>query len=280
MYNNSNYEIHATFHNQPYPTNFSNVIWHQIDLMNFNAVNNLLEEINPKYLLHLAWFSEPDNFLESTANLAWLSSSLNLLDKFGEFGGIRTVMIGSCFEYDWQYGYCTENLTPLNPTNLYGKTKKSVFELATHIAKQYGMSLAWARLFYVYGPREDSRRALPKIINKFLNGTGYFYNLGYKLRDFMFLDDVAGAIIAILQSFVTGPINVAYGQSVSVLDLVNDISLLTNAESLLQIGPNNRTSFLSANINKLKTYVDYIPQIPIENGLKPTIQWWKEQIGK
>ena len=48
-------------------------------------------------------------------------------------GGKRVVMAGTCAEYDWRYGYCSENITPLVPSSLYGTCKSALQNLLKEV---------------------------------------------------------------------------------------------------------------------------------------------------
>src|SRR5699024_11245287 len=64
--------------------------------------------------------------MTSTQNMAWVEASLHLARNFTESGGSKIVLGSSCAEYDWQYGYCHEEITPISPHSLYGECKASL----------------------------------------------------------------------------------------------------------------------------------------------------------
>src|SRR5262245_28337598 len=82
---------------------------HQADLLDSVQVAALFSSIRPSHLLHFAWYAQPGAYWTSLENVRWVQSSLDLLWSFVAYGGQRVVMAGSCAEYDWRYGYCTEH---------------------------------------------------------------------------------------------------------------------------------------------------------------------------
>jgi hypothetical protein len=79
--------------------------------------------------------------------LDWLQYSLMLANQFVDAGGIRIVGCGTCFEYDWNYGVCREDFTPLAPTTLYGACKHALHVALEGLAKQAGISFGRGRFF-------------------------------------------------------------------------------------------------------------------------------------
>ena len=74
----------------------------------------------------MAWYVEPGAMIEHEDNLRWTARRLELLRQFKAHGGERCVFTGSCYEYDWRHGYCSEELTPTRPDTLYGAAKNAL----------------------------------------------------------------------------------------------------------------------------------------------------------
>jgi nucleoside-diphosphate-sugar epimerase len=105
---------------------FSDIHWQHCDLLDSEKVSALLKKVKPTHLLHFAWITAHGEFWTSLENLRWVRASLDLLEAFVKNGGRRAVVAGTCAEYDWQYGYCSEQITPLIQTTLYGICKHSL----------------------------------------------------------------------------------------------------------------------------------------------------------
>ena len=160
----------------------------------------------------------PGQYWISSENLRWVQASLDLVRAFGEHGGQRAVLAGTCAEYNWDYGYCTESITPLAPRTLYGACKHGLHSIAAAYAAQINLSLAWGRIFFPYGSYEHPAR-LPPGYSRLLNGQPAACTPGEQIRDFLHVEDVAAAFVAILESDISGAIDVASGEPVAVKDL-------------------------------------------------------------
>ena len=116
--------------------------------------------------------------------LGSLGISLELLRVMPELGCPRFVAAGTCFEYALSGSRLSE-ATPLVPHDLYGGCKKSLFEVAQGFSALTGVSVATPRIFYSYGPYEDSRRLVPSIVNALLSGQPARATRGEQVRDYL-----------------------------------------------------------------------------------------------
>jgi nucleoside-diphosphate-sugar epimerase len=275
------FDVHCTFHTTE-PTTISDknrVTWHQADLLNRNDIKKLFESVSPTYLLHLAWDVTPSHYLESINNFNWLISSLHLLKNFAENGGRRAVCAGTCFEYDLRYGYCNENVTPTISTTYYGSCKHQLQSIGEKYADKKVFDFAWGRIFYPYGPYEYPTRLVPSVIKSLLKDEPAQCTHGNQIRDFLHVADVADAFVALLDSEVTGIINIGSGEPVSIKELVLQIAQLLGKEDDIQLGAiparENEPPFIVADTGRLQKEVRWCQKYSLEEGIIDTISWWK-----
>ncbi|MFZ1058981.1 MAG: NAD-dependent epimerase/dehydratase family protein, partial [Candidatus Rokuibacteriota bacterium] len=196
------------------------------DLYDTEAITAHLERLRPDLCVHLAWTTEPGKYLRSLENLKLLEASWKLASRLAEAGCKRLVAAGTCFEYDIDAGYLSEQ-TPTRPRTLYAAAKVSLALLLEQLQSSTGMEVAWVRLFYQYGPHEDERRLVPSVILSLLQDRPAAVSAGTQVRDFLHVEDVARAISAVARSGLTGPVNVGSGQPVTVREVVATIGALT-----------------------------------------------------
>jgi len=258
--------------------------WHHADLHNAEHVLRLLSAVKPAYLLHLAWDVTPGLYWQSISNLRWLKSSLVLLQSFIESGGKRVVMAGSCAEYDWQYGYCREHLTPLKPHTLYGVCKSALQQVLVETANQAGISAAWGRIFSVYGPGEDTGRLIPSLLINLLSGKEAVVQSGHRVRDYIYVKDAAGAFTALLKSDLQGPVNIASGRPLSLAELAFRIADFAGRRDLLQLAAkeeiNSEPDFLLAHTGRLVGELKYELQYTLDAGMQETGLYWQKKLEK
>jgi nucleoside-diphosphate-sugar epimerase len=275
-------EVHALCRREPASAP-AGVRWHRLDLSDHAAVLELMHELAPERLAHLAWCTEHGRFWRAPENLAWVEHSLHLLRTFTRCGGQRLVMLGTCAEYDWSTaaGPLHESGSPLAPATLYGVAKDALRRVAGAYAEQEGVAFAWARLFSPYGPREDPRRLVPSVIRSLLMGQSVAIGSGAQVRDFMHVEDVAGAVVALLDSSVIGAVNIASGVGFTVAAVVDQIERLTGGPGLVRRGalPErlDEPPLLLADVARLREEVGYSPRWTLADGLAATVRWWEEQ---
>jgi nucleoside-diphosphate-sugar epimerase len=259
------------------------VVWHRADLLDEADVAGLFSRVRPTHLLHLAWFATPGLFPTDAMNYRWTSASLDMLRHFVENGGSRVVTAGTSYEYDWRYGFCSEEVTPLAPDSAYGSCKKALAELTAAYAGTTGLSSAWGRVFFLYGPREYPERLVSSVIRSVLAGEPAKCSHGEQIRDYMHVQDVADAFVAILLSDATGPVNVASGVPVTLKSIVTRIGAMLGRPELIELGaiparPND-VPLVVADVRRLVQEVCWRQRIPLDEGLDQTIAWWRDTLG-
>lgn len=276
------YEVHAVS-SKPVAAElqFEGVRWHHADLLAGQGTR-LVNLIGPTHLLHLAWYTAPGKFWASAENLRWVQASLELLGGFAECGGRRAVVAGSCAEYDWQHGICSEETTRLAPATLYGACKQGLGLIFEAFARQMGMSAAWGRIFFLYGPYEYPERLVASVVRALLQNERARCSHGEQVRDLLFSQDVGEAFVALLDSEVTGAVNIASGNAVALRDVVARIGEKLGRQDLIQLGalsvPANDPPVLVADVSRLREEVGWQPRYDLERGLDATIRWWTEQL--
>jgi nucleoside-diphosphate-sugar epimerase len=274
------YEVHAVSSREPAPGP-DGLYWHTADLLNTDRTRALVADIKPTHLLHLAWFVVPGKLISSPQNFAWVRASMDLIESFAEHGGRRATVCGSAYEYDWSYGYCSERLTPAVPNTIYGSCKQALNLLVQSYASQAQISAAWGRVFFLYGPHEHRERLVASVILSLLRGEAAKSSHGRQIRDYMHVQDVADALVAVLDSPVTGVINVASGQATTIREIVVTIGRLLGHPELIQLGAiparANDTALVVGDNNRLTTESGWTQKFELEAGLRQTIDWWKAQ---
>lgn len=282
---NSGYEVFAIYHNiRPSLREDSHFTLYQCNLLNPEEQKHLLEKVKPTHLLHFAWYTTPGKYWSSVENLRWMQSSLDLLIYFLDEGGKRAVLAGTCAEYDWSYGYCSERVTPAQPSSLYGICKHSLQEILKEFSRNKGLSSAWGRIFFLYGPHEHPHRLISSVINSILRGEPAHCSHGNQIRDFLFVEDVASAFVALLESDFCGPVNVASGYPVVLKDLINKIGEKLNRSDLIQFASGETSlenpNLLIADVSRLNNEVGWLPKYTLDQGLDETINWWGNHLLK
>ncbi len=273
------FEIHAIAREIP-DEHQEGLFWYQADLLDTGIVSKLISEIRPTHLLHFAWYAVPKEYWTSHQNIRWVQASLELIHSFIQQGGERIVMAGSCAEYDWNYGYCSEYITPLKPCTLYGTCKHSLQDILAMYSKQAGISSAWGRIFFLYGPYEHPLRLISYVTSSLLRNEQALCSHGSQIRDFLYVEDVASAFVSLLDSPVEGSVNICSGQPISIHQMVMSIAKKLQCEDLVQFGTRSMTEppLLVGDSRRLVNEVKWEPSLGLTTGIDKTIAWWQKKM--
>jgi nucleoside-diphosphate-sugar epimerase len=260
------------------------VRWHSFDLLSAGTAEELTREIDPTHLLHFGWYAEHGRFWDSRENVRWLEASLRLLRAFESQGGRRAVLAGTCAEYDWSAGgRLKEEVTPLAPVTLYGQCKHALREVAESMwASSDSPSLAWGRIFFLYGPYEQSTRLVASVVRALLEGEIARCSPGLQERDFLHVADVAGAFVELLDSPVRGAVNIGSGESVRIAELVAAVGEACGKPELVRLGAlptrPGEPHELVADVTRLREEVGFVPARTLDEGVRETVAWWRRKL--
>lgn len=193
-------------------------------------------------VIHIAWYAEPGQYLQSPKNIECLAGTLFLSSGALRAKVRRFVGIGTCFEYDLNAGLMSID-TPLRPSTPYAAAKAAAFLALSHTLPQQGLEFVWCRLFYLYGDGEDKRRLVGHLRAKLAAGEPAELSSGRQIRDFLDVRDAARMIIDAALDTVQGPINICSGRPISVRELAERIADEYGRRDLLRFGarPDNLT---------------------------------------
>jgi nucleoside-diphosphate-sugar epimerase len=229
----------------------------------------------PRALVHLAWYAEHGRFWDAAVNDDWTRATIALTEAFAAAGGERALLAGSCAEYVWDGSPCDERTTPLEPAHRYGRAKDAARRGAEAVAAEHRLSLAWGRIFFTFGPGEPAARIVPSIARAVLDGRPAEMTHGDQLRDWLYVEDLAAAFAALLESGVRGPVNVASGVGVALREIALAAGRAAGDETLVRPGalparPGEPERIVAA-VQRLREEVGWQPRIGIEEGLARTV---------
>lgn len=218
--------------------------------------------------VHLAWYTVPGKYLTAPENRDCLEASRRLLSKVKG----RVVFAGTSFEHDLSQGVLRED-SPTKPATLYAECKD-----ALRREVEARPESAWVRIFYLYGPWEDPKRLVPAVIRAQLKGEASKVTPGDQRLDYLHVEDVASAIVAVAESRLQGCVNIGSGAAPSIREIVKSIADLGGRPDLIQWGafPQRPTDpmLLQADNTKLRS-TGWLPKYTLDSGLRHTFDWWR-----
>jgi nucleoside-diphosphate-sugar epimerase len=164
-----------------------------------------------------------------------------------------------------------EGRTPLRPQTIYGVSKDALQKILAISSDALGISIAWGRIFFLYGPGEAGGRLIPDVVGALSRGEPASCSAGTQRRDFMHVEDIASALVAILESKVVGPINIASGDCRPLRDIVTQIATNFDRPDLVLFGARpmqqGEPPELRASTRILNEEVGFWPRRSLESGL-------------
>lgn len=147
--------------------------------------------------------------------------------------------------------------------------------------KQYDMQIYTPRPTNVYGPRdsfsEKSNRVIPSMIRKVSHNEKIeIWGSGEQTRSFIYVKDLIHATLKSVEKNISGPMNVATKNQVSILDLATSISQEFHAENSVTLDKTKPTGVAARSLDVTKMYslIDFEP-LGLHEGLKQTIAWYR-----
>jgi nucleoside-diphosphate-sugar epimerase len=156
--------------------------------------------------------------------------------------------------------------------------------VASAYAAQAGLSLAWGRIFFPYGPREQPQRLVASVIAALLRREPVRCSHGNQYRDFLHVEDCGEAFAALLDGSVEGPVNIASGEPVTIRTIVQTIQSLIPGTDAVPIAfgaiptPADDPPLLVADVRRLAGEVGWTPRFTLHEGLTRTVAAWQARM--
>ena len=180
----------------------------------------------------------------------------------------------------------TEAHHPYNNRTIYGAAKTFNEGLLRSFAEMYGLRYVALRYFNVYGPRMDVHGAYTEVLIRWMERLAageapLIYGDGLQTMDFVDVRDIARANILAARSDVTDEVfNVASGVETSLLDLARTLTTImgsTAQPSHVEARTVNGVTRRLADISKAETQLGFKASIPLEQGLRDLVDWWRAE---
>ena len=221
-----------------------------------------------------------------------LSAFMNILDAARKNNVERFLTVSSACVYSKECTIPTPEIegfkdVPEQTNEGYGWAKRMEEFLSRAYAKEFGMKIAIVRPSNMYGPRDnfeaEKAHVIPNLLTKIMNGQGTLtvFGTGRPTRAFLYVEDFCeGAMAAVEDACDGDPINIGSDEEISIKALVEllckhtDKTLKVIFDTTKQDGHLRRPS----RITKAKAKLQFKPKVSIEEGIKKTIAWYKEEI--
>jgi len=253
-----------------------------------DEVRRVVAEIRPDIIFHLAAqisvsVSAREPELDADVNIG---GALNLLE------GLRAVedkiaKIVYVTSGGTAYGELeitpADEATPIRPLSPYGASKYAVETYLPVYEKSCGLDYSIIRLANIYGPRQDphGEAGVVAIFSKAMLGGKplKIFGDGNDARDYVYVGDVVEAIVRAAAGDLPGPFNVGTGIETSTNRIFEVIAEHCGHDEPAVHGPARAGDInkISLDSGKAKRELGWVPKISLENGLKTTVDWFRQQ---
>ncbi len=270
----------------------------EYDLTVRTDVDRLYRDARPTIVFHLAARvggigvnrQHPGAFFYTN-----MAMGLNLIEAARVNGLKKFVQAGSACAYPkyaavpfkeeslWE-GYPEETNAP------YGIAKKALFVMLDGYRCEYGLNSAVVVPTNLYGPGDnydlDSSHVIPALIRKCIEARLAnaphinAWGTGTPLRDFLYVDDCARGIVAAAERIEEpSPINLGTGNAISIKSLLEQIASLCGYHGTIVWDPTKPDGqpHRQLDVTRAKELLNWSAQMPLEEGLRRTIAWWRSQ---
>ena len=173
------------------------------------------------------------------------------------------------------------NVNPIGIRSCYDEGKRVAETLMMEYYRNHQTEIRIARIFNTYGPKMDKNdgRVVSNFINQCLNNEDItIYGDGSQTRSFCYVDDTVEALIKLMnQEETIGLINIGNPYEMTIKELaIKCLEIIkTKSEIIYHELPSDDPMKRQPNIEKAKKYLDWEPQISLEDGLNKTIKYFK-----
>lgn len=174
------------------------------------------------------------------------------------------------------------NVNPIGPRSCYDEGKRCAETLFFDYHRQHRLKIKVARIFNTYGPRmyPNDGRVVSNFIMQALKGEDItVYGDGSQTRSFCYVDDMIDGLVRLMNSpdGVTGPVNLGNPAECSILQLAEKVIELTGTKSRIVFKPLPPDDPVQRrpDIGLAKKSLNWSPTVPLEEGLKQTIDHFK-----
>lgn len=179
------------------------------------------------------------------------------------------------------------NVNPIGPRGVYDEAKRFAEAMTMAYHRYHGIDTRVVRIFNTFGPRMrlNDGRVVPNFIAQALRDEPLtVFGDGSQTRSFCYAADTAEGIYRLLMSDETDPVNIGNPNEMTILQFAHKIIELTGSSSRItlvqpeDVRIKDDPKVRQPDIGKAQRVLDWEPKVSLEEGLRQTIEWFRERI--
>jgi len=177
------------------------------------------------------------------------------------------------------------NVNPIGIRSCYDEGKRVAETLAFDYHRQNNVDIRVARIFNTYGPRmlENDGRVVSNFVVQALRGIPLtVYGTGSQTRSFCYVSDLVEGLIRLMNGDYIGPVNLGNPDEYTILELAQTIQTMVNpgADLVYKPLPQDDPQRRKPDITRAKTFLNWSPSVPLQQGLALTIDDFRRRVGQ
>lgn len=175
------------------------------------------------------------------------------------------------------------HVNPIGPRGVYDEAKRFAEAMTMAYHRAHGLDTRIVRIFNTYGPkmRVEDGRAIPNFISQALQGKDLtVYGDGSQTRSFCYVDDLVKGIVSLMDCDIHEPVNLGNPEEFSIRELAEKVLKLTGAKSRItfQPLPQDDPKKRRPDIALARRLFGFSPTVALDEGLPPTIEYFKSEV--
>jgi dTDP-glucose 4,6-dehydratase len=175
------------------------------------------------------------------------------------------------------------NVNPIGYRGVYDEAKRFMEAMTMAYHRYHGVETRIVRIFNTFGPRMrlDDGRALPAFMGQALRGEDItVFGDGSQTRSFCYVDDLVEGIFRLLMSDISDPVNIGNPDEITIKDFAEEVVALTGTKSkiIYEPLPADDPKQRRPDISKAKTMLNWEPRVPRSEGLRRTLEYFKNKV--
>lgn len=176
------------------------------------------------------------------------------------------------------------NVNPIGPRGVYDEAKRFAEAITMAYHRYHGVETRIVRIFNTYGPRMrlNDGRALPSFVSQALHGEDItVFGDGSQTRSFCFVSDLVEGIYKLLLSDESSPVNIGNPEEITIKQFAEEVikQIGTKSGIVYKALPEDDPKVRQPDISKAKRLLNWSPKINREEGLRITIEYFKNKLG-
>ncbi|MBU3191623.1 NAD-dependent epimerase/dehydratase family protein [Clostridium bowmanii] len=257
---------------------------HNIDLLDSQKIAKLASTISIDQVFHLATYggyyyqSKLEEVINTNVIATW-----NIFREFSKKGIEMFVNTSSSSEYGEKFEPMSEDMK-VEPNNMYGASKAAATILCSTYASMNKIPMVTLRLFSPYGYYDAKTRLIPTVITACLREQEIKLSQKHSMRDFIFIDDVVEAYLAVsrLENSQGEIFNIGNGIQYTIEDIANNIVSLIGKGNIIHWTNNLERQYEPAmwvsDNKKVYEKLNWKPKVEIGEGINKTINWFRNNL--